>query len=556
MVLNIAELMVICLLVDWLFRRWRIPGLVGMLLVGVALGPYALNQLPPELSAVSSDLRRLALIVILLRAGFELSKDTLRRVGMRALLLSFVPAVFEGAAITLLGPRLLGLTRLESAILGSVMAAVSPAVVVPLMLDFIERRKGTAKGIPTLILAASSLDDVFVIVVYSGLIGLYTGEKSNLFWKAAGIPLSILLGTGAGLAVGWMLYVLFRRFNPRATKRLLIVLGISVLLTTLEQRLEGIVPFAALLAVMAIGFVILEKSQPMAHELSRKLSKLWVFAEIVLFALVGAKVNIGVAFQAGPAAVLLIALALVARSIGAYVCLLGSDFTAAERLFVVVSYIPKATVQAAIGGAPLLAMAAAGMNTGPGETILAVAALSILLTAPVGAWAVRVLGDRVLAREELVAPEHHDTAAAERDVLQRLTVRDILDPDPVVAREHHDLRHVLRAFADHRIERLPVVDAHGRLRGLIHLADLRPLLAETHLWTGIIAADAAHPATAVLDENASLLEARAAMDRTGTDELPVVGADGVFIGLAERRTLQQRVEEATVEWLATRERGR
>jgi len=542
--------------VDWLFRRWRIPGLVGMLLVGIALGPYALNQLQPEMAAVSSDLRRLALIVILLRAGFELSKDTLRRVGLRALLFSFVPAVFEGAAITLLGPWLLGLSYLESAILGSVMAAVSPAVVVPLMLDFIERRKGTAKGIPTLILAASSLDDVFVIVVYSGLIGLYTGEKTSLFWKAAGIPVSILLGIAAGLAVGWLLYVLFRRFNPRATKRLLIVLGISVLLTTLEQRLEGVVPFAALLAVMAIGFVILEKSQPMAHELSRKLSKLWVFAEIILFALVGAKVNIGVALQAGPAAALLIALALAARSVGAYVCLLGSDLTVAERLFVVVAYIPKATVQAAIGGAPLLAMAAAGMNTGPGETILAVAALSILLTAPVGAWAIRALGDRVLASDPLVEPGRREAAAVERDVLQHLNVGEILDPDPDVVRENETLQQVLRAFAGHHAERLPVVDARGRLHGLIRLSDLKPLLAETHLWPGIIAGDVAHPPAAVLDENASLLEARTALDRAGADELPVADAAGVFVGLAERRKLEQRVEEATVEWLATRERDK
>lgn len=551
MVLNLAELVVICLVVDWLFRRWRIPGLVGMLLVGIALGPQALNQLQPELAAVSADLRRLALIVILLRAGFELSKDTLQRVGGRAFLFSFVPAVFEGAAITFLGPALLGLTLLESAILGSVLAAVSPAVVVPLMLEFMERRKGTAKGIPTLILAASSLDDVFVIVVYSGLIGLYTGEKANWFWRAASIPVSVLTGIAAGLAAGWALYLLFRRFNPRATKRLLIVLGVAVLLTSLEQRLEGVVPFAALLAVMAIGFVILERNQAMAHELSRKLAKLWVFAEIILFALVGAKVDVAVALRAGPSAALLIALALVARSLGAYVCLLGSDLTVRERLFVVVSYIPKATVQAAIGGAPLLAMTAAGMNTAPGETILAVAALSILLTAPVGAWAIRLLGERWLPAEPLVAPEHRDAAAVERDLLQRLRVRDVLDPDPAAVMEHEPLQQVLRAFAQQHLERLPVVDTHGRLRGVIHLADLKPLLAETHLWAGVIAADAAHPPCAAVPEDASLFDTLAAMDRAGGDEIPVVGADGAFVGMAARRAIQQRVEQETLEWMAS-----
>ncbi len=399
MALSLSVLIVVCLLVDYLFRRANIPGLVGMLLVGIALGPHAFDWIHPALSTVGGDLRMIALITILLRAGFELSQDTLKRVGCRALLFSCVPAIFEGAAITFLGRWLLGLTYLESAILGSVLAAVSPAVVVPLMIDFIHRRRGTAKGIPTLILAASSIDDVFVIVVFSGLIGLYTGEKANLLWKAAGIPLAILLGIAVGLAAGWLLHALFRRFNPRATKRLLTVLGVAVLLTALEHRLEGVVPFASLLAVMAIGFVILEKNQRMAHELSQKLAKLWVFAEIILFTLVGSQVNLPVALRAGPAAVALIGLALLARSIGSYLCMLGSDLTPRERLFVVVAYLPKATVQAAIGGAPLAAMSAAGLDPAPGQTILAVAALSILLTAPLGAWAIRLLGDRCLAEE-------------------------------------------------------------------------------------------------------------------------------------------------------------
>jgi NhaP-type Na+/H+ or K+/H+ antiporter len=399
MALDLALLIVICLVVDYLLRRWNIPGLVGMLLVGIALGPYAANWLAPELAAIASDLRMIALITILLRAGFELSKETLRKVGGRALLFSCVPAIFEGVAITFLGRWLLGLSTLESAILGSVMAAVSPAVVVPLMIDFIGKRKGTAKGIPALILAASSIDDVFVIVIYSSLIGLYTGAQTQVAWKVAGIPVAIVLGIAVGLAAGVFLHRLFRRFNPRATKRLLVLLGVSVLLTALEHRLDGIVPFASLLAVMAIGFVILEKNQQMAHELSLKLAKLWVFAEILLFTLVGTQVNLHVAVQAGPAAVALIGLALVARSIGSYVCMLGTDLTLPERCFVVVAYLPKATVQAAIGGAPLLAMKAAGLNPAPGETILAVAALSILLTAPLGAWAIRLLGDRVLEQE-------------------------------------------------------------------------------------------------------------------------------------------------------------
>ena len=550
MAVNLAELIVACLLVDFIFRKWNIPGLVGMLLVGIVFGPYALNLLSPELAAISSDLRMIALITILLRAGFELSKDTLKKVGVRAALFSFVPAVFEGIAITFLGPWLLGLTYLESAILGSVIAAVSPAVVVPLMIEFIEQRKGTAKGIPTLILAASSLDDVFVIVIYSSLIGFYTGEKANLIWKISGIPISIVTGIVVGLSVGSLLHFLFRRFNPRATKRLLVVLGLAVFFTALEHRLEGIVPFASLLAVMAIGFVILEKSQQMAHELSQKLAKLWVFAEIILFALVGAKVNIHVAVQAGFAAALLIGLALIARSVGSYVCLLGSNLTIPERLFVLVAYLPKATVQAAIGGAPLLAMKTAGMDTGPGEVILAVAALSIILTAPLGAWAIRLLGNRILEQENLVEPDHVDPATAERDIMQRLNIGSIIDPDPPRVTDHDNLRQVLHTFAGCRNETLPVLDTHGVLLGLIHLADLKPVLTSTKLWQGLLARDVMRAVPGVVQEEASLLEAKDAFDTSGGEILPVVEENsGCLVGIVERHALTQVIEEKTLEWL-------
>ena len=406
MAVGLAELIILGLLVDWLFRRAHVPGLIGLLLLGVLFGPYGLGRLSPELLAISADLRLVALIVILLRAGFELSRDVLARVGRLALLLSCVPAVIEGAAITALGPHLLGLSYLESAILGSMLAAVSPAVVVPLMIQFIEQRRGAEKGIPTLVLAASSIDDVFVIVIYSVLIGIYTGQEVSIAWKLAGIPISILLGIAVGLAAGWGLYLLFRRFNPRATKRVLIILGISVLLVQAERMLEDVLPFAALLAVMAIGFIILEKHEHYAHELSAKLGKLWVFAEIVLFTMVGAQVDVRLAWQTGLAGAAVIGLGLVARSAGTYICLLGSNLSRGERLFVVIAYCPKATVQAAIGAAPLAAMRLAGMDTGPGEIMLAVAVLSILLTAPMGAWAIAWSGKRLLA----VAPPDRQEA--------------------------------------------------------------------------------------------------------------------------------------------------
>lgn len=410
MAVSLAELIILGILADWAFRKFRIPGLVGMLLLGILMGPYVLGWLAPSLLGISQDLRLIALIVILLRAGFELSKETLARVGRSVLLLSCVPAIFEGAAITVLGPWLLGLSYMESAILGAVLSAVSPAVVVPLMIGFIERRLGASKGIPTMVLAASSVDDVFVIVIYSILIGIYTGTSTGIAWKLASIPISIVLGVGVGLAVGWMLYMLFQRFNPRATKRVLIILGLSVLLVRVEHLLENIVPFAALLAVMSIGFLILEKREHYAHEISARLGKIWVFAEILLFAMVGAQVNVRVAWHAGLAGSVLIALALIARSGGVYLCLLKTNLTFKERVFVIISYIPKATVQAAIGAAPLAAMKAAGMASEPGEIILAVAVLSILLTAPIGALAISALGPRTLQVAPATISQARDAA--------------------------------------------------------------------------------------------------------------------------------------------------
>ncbi|HEB79391.1 MAG TPA: sodium:proton antiporter [Rhodospirillales bacterium] len=406
MIVGLAELLILGLIVDWAFRKLSVPGLVGMLLLGVAFGPYMLGLVGPELLEVSGDLRLIALIVILLRAGFELSKETLNRVGGRVLLLSAAPAIVEGAAVTVLGPPLLGLTYLESAVLGSVLGAVSPAVVVPLMIGFIERGMGAAKGIPTLLLAASAIDDVFVIVVYSVLVGMLTGQSMDVAWKLAGIPVSIALGAGVGLLAGLALHRVFKRFNPRATKRVLVILGASVILVRIEHLTAPWVPFAALLAVMAIGFIILEKDEHMAHEISAKLGKIWVFAEIVLFTMVGTQVNVQVALQAGVAGAALIAGGLAARSIGTWMCLMGSDLDRGERLFVVISYIPKATVQAAIGGGALAALGAAGMDTRPGEIILAVAVLSILLTAPLGALAIAITGERTLK----TAPPSFDDA--------------------------------------------------------------------------------------------------------------------------------------------------
>ena len=401
MAINLAEIIILCLLVDWLFRKIGLPGIIGMLAIGVLLGPSMLGIIHGETLRVGSDLRMIALIVILLRAGFEISRESLNRVGLQALLLAFIPAFFEAVTITLLGPLLLGLSRMESAMLGCILGAVSPAVVVPMMVRFMHEKRGTDKGIPTLILAAASIDDVVVIVAYSILIGLYTGNSVNIAWKVAGIPLAVISGIAVGLIAGVILYSIFDRFNPRATKRALTLIGVSIMLVHLGHWLEASnIPFAALLAVMAIGFIILEKREHMAHELSLKLGKIWIFAEIILFAMVGAEVNIRSAADAGVRAVVLILLGLMFRSVGSLLCTLGSDLSWKERLFVIITYLPKATVQAAIGSAPLIAMQNHGMDTAAGDTILAIAVMSIVLTAPTGAWAIAWAGKRLLTQSD------------------------------------------------------------------------------------------------------------------------------------------------------------
>ncbi len=382
------------LLSEYAFRRLKLPGLVGMLLVGVLMGPYVLGLLRPELMKVSADLRMVALIVILLRAGLELRRDTLNRVGKTALVMAFVPAVFEGAAVFLFAPMLLGITPLEAAILGSIVAAVSPAVVVPLMIEFIEKRRGTQKGIPTMILGASSLDDVFVIVVFTMLLGMHSGTYGNVYLKLLEIPEAVLLGAAAGGMTGYMLHRIFERFDLRATKMTIVVVACAVLLTWLEEELKMKLQMSALIGVMTVGVILLEKTEERAHKISQKLSKVWIFAEILLFVLVGAQVNVRVAFDAGAAGALLILIGLAARSAGTYLSVMGTDLNPRERLFCVVAYIPKATVQAAIGAVPL------EMGMASGEVILAVSVLSILLTAPLGAVGIALAGKHWLEVEK------------------------------------------------------------------------------------------------------------------------------------------------------------
>jgi NhaP-type Na+/H+ or K+/H+ antiporter len=393
MAISIALIIILGLFSDYLLNRIKLPGLLGMLIIGVLCGPYVFNLMQPALLKVSADLRMVALIVILLRAGLELRRDTLNKVGKTALLMSCVPAIFEGAVITLLAPLLLGISYLEAAMLGSILAAVSPAVVVPYMIRLIDQKRGMKKGIPTLILGASSVDDVFVIVIFSILLGMHAGTNSNIALKLLEIPESVLLGIAVGALAGYLLFFLFERYKLRATKMTIVVIAVSILLTWLEETVKAKIAMSALLGVMTIGFIILEKAETSAHKISRKLSKIWIFAEILLFVLVGAEVNIKVAWDAGLAGAALIFIALIGRSIGTYLSVMGTDLNFRERMFCVISYIPKATVQAAIGAVPL------EMGVKSGDTILAVAVLSILLTAPLGAIGMMLTGERWLEKD-------------------------------------------------------------------------------------------------------------------------------------------------------------
>lgn len=396
---GLAELLILGLLADGLFRRLGVPGLIGMLAVGLLLGQSGLGLIDPKLLALSGDLRQLALVVILLRVGFGLNLKTLQQVGKRVLLLAWIPATVEGFTISLVAQPLLGLSWLEAGLLGSVIAAVSPAVVVPLMLRLIEERRGVSKAIPQMVMAAASLDDIAVIVVNGALLGLLVSRSNNVSVQLLRLPVGLLLGIAAGAGLGWLLIRWIERFRPNANRQVLLVLALSLLLLRLQSSINTLVPFTGLVAAMALGVLLLELRPNLAQPISAKLASIWVFAELVLFTLVGAQVNLGVTWRSGLAGLAVLAIGLVARSSGTLLCLQGSKLTAGERLFVTVAFIPKATVQAAIGAVPLMAMQAAGMPSAPGEIILAVAVLSIVTTAPLGALLSGLVADRVLQPE-------------------------------------------------------------------------------------------------------------------------------------------------------------
>lgn len=390
MAISLAIIITLGMIANFIFEKINLPGLLGMLLVGIAIGPYGFDLMQPELMAVSADLRKIALIVILLRAGLGLKKETLQKVGKNAIRMSFIPCLLEGFTVMYFAHLLFGISFAEAGILGFTLAAVSPAVIVPSMLQLIENGKGSDKGIPTMILAGASVDDVFAITFFSSMISMYFSQSISIGMQILRIPISILLGVLLGFLVGTFFTYLFKKFHMRDTKKTLLMLGAAVFMTGLEDLLKSHVEIASLLGVMTLGFILLENYPKVSKRLSVKLNKIWVFAEILLFVLVGAQVNISVASQSLGTGLLLIFLGLLARSLGVLLSISGSDYSFGEKCFAVVAYWPKATVQAAIGSVPL------ALGVAHGEVFLAIAVLSILVTAPLGAIGIRIIGEKVL----------------------------------------------------------------------------------------------------------------------------------------------------------------
>lgn len=381
MLLSLSLILILGMFMGWICRKMKLPALLGMLITGIILGPYGLNLLDGSILGISAELRKIALIIILTRAGLGLDLSGLKKLGRPAVLMCFVPASFELLGMILLAPKLMGLSVLESAVMGAVLAAVSPAVVVPRMVKLMDEGYGVKEGIPQLILAGASVDDVYVIVLFSTFVGMMQGEGASIL-KFVNIPVSIFFGIAIGLFLGVLLAYFFKKIHIRDTSKVLIILSISFLLVVIEDKLTTAITFSSLIAVMFIGIGLQKKREAVAKRLSVKYGKLWVAAEVFLFVLVGATVNIEYLGKIGAKAFVVIIGALIFRMFGVFVCLLGTSLQRKERLFAMMAYTPKATVQAAIGGIPL------ALGLACGDTVLTVAVLAIVFTAPLGAFAI------------------------------------------------------------------------------------------------------------------------------------------------------------------------
>lgn len=378
MLLSIALILIVGFIFSSIFSRFRLPGLLGLILTGIILGPYGLNLLDSKILSISADIRQIALIVILFRAGLTMNISDLKKNGRPAILMTFLPATFEIITVTILAPLLFGISTLEAAILGAVLGAVSPAVVVPRMIGLIESGYGKAKGIPQMILAGASVDDVFVIVLFTSFLGMFQGNRFD-FFSLLSVPVAILFGILLGVLVGYIMVKLFKYLHVRDTVKVLLILSVCFLMVSLEDSLKGIFPISGLLGVMALGGIILKLYPLLANRINIKFSKVWSGAEVFLFVLVGSVTDISALSEAGFFVVLLIFISLIFRMLAVFLSVAGTNLTAKEKLFTAGAYTPKATVQAAIGSLPL------AMDVPAGSLILSVAVLAIILTAPLGA---------------------------------------------------------------------------------------------------------------------------------------------------------------------------
>ncbi len=393
MLLSVALIFTIGLVLSEIFMKLKLPGFIGMIITGIILGPNVLDLINGDILSISSDLRMIALIVILLRAGLNLNVTDLKKIGRPAILVSFIPATLEIIAVVIFAPILFGITFMEAALLGSILAAVSPAVVVPKMIKLMDDKYGYKKRVPHLIMAGASVDDIYVIVLFTSFLNMF--QTGNFDISAIyTVPLSIITGILIGVIVGIMLAKLFRWFRVRDTIKVLMILAVSFYIISFESFINEHIPFSALLSIMVIGITFLNQSEERALRLRSKFNKVWVFAELILFVLVGAAVDITLAFQVGIVALLMLFIELLFRYIGVQISLSKSELNNKERAFTGISFMPKATVQAAIGAIPL------SLGIPNGELILAIAVLSIIVTAPLGALGIDYTYKRFLTHDE------------------------------------------------------------------------------------------------------------------------------------------------------------
>ncbi len=392
MLLSLALIIILGLLSKVIFAKIRLPYIIGMLFIGILLGPYVLNILDPSINNISADLREIALIIILMKAGLSLDINDLKKVGRPAILLCFMPATFEIIGYLLIAPRLINVTLLEAGIIGSVMAAVSPAVVVPAMTKLIDEKRGTNKAIPQMMLAGSSADDVYCIVIFTALVALEKGGEVHAS-ALLNVPVSMITGVILGVVSGELLVRFFKKFHMRDTVKVLLLLSIGFLFISVESALKNIIPISGLLSIISLGLIIKAHYPILSDRLTPRFSKLWVGAEILLFVLVGALVNIQYATHAGFSMIIMIFIGLAFRTVGTFISTLKTGLTVKEQLFCLFSELPKATVQAAMGGLPL------ALGLACGNLVLTFAVLSILITAPLGSFLISYSGKRFLYKE-------------------------------------------------------------------------------------------------------------------------------------------------------------